>query len=157
MPTKPATPKEIVSAIAERVAVRLGLELDHVEVSTHPKNSFIRVYLDKEGGVSLEDCQKASAEIGTILDVEDPMPGHYTLEVSSPGLDRPLRGERDYERYRGRAVRIHTYAPFEGRRDFIGKLLGLEDGVVRVEDKDLAAVVEVPLAQIAKARLEVEF
>lgn len=156
MSTDDCPAREVVTAVAERVVQRLGLELDRVEVSTNRKQSFVRVFVDKAGGVTLEDCQRVSREIGTILDVEDPMPGPYTLEVSSPGLDRPLRTEGDYERYRGRLIRVHTYAPVEGSRDFVGELLGLEEGMVQVRDKKSGAVTGIPLGAVSKARLEID-
>jgi ribosome maturation factor RimP len=130
--------------------------LDRIEVSMNRKQAFVRVFVDKEGGVTLEDCQRVSKEIGTVLDVEDPMPGPYTLEVSSPGLDRPLRTEGDYERYRGRLVRVNTYAPVGGSRDFVGELLGLVEGLVQVRNRESGAVTDIPLGSIAKARLEIE-
>lgn len=149
-------PLEVVREIASRVAERLGLELDHVDVSTHRRQSFVRIYLDKEGGLTLADCQKASAEIGTVLDVEDPMPGPYTLEVSSPGLDRPLRDARDYQRHEGKTVRLHTYGPVDDRRDHVGELLGLEEGLIRLRDRETDEVRTIPMDQVAKARLEIE-
>lgn len=150
------TPKQIVIPVVERVAERLDLEVDRVEISASRKQSILRVFLDKEGGITLQDCEKASREIRTILDVEDLLNGNYTLEVGSPGLDRPLLEERDYVRFAGRLVHVHTYAPIEKNRDFVGKLLGLEDGVVRLQLKDKETSVEIPLDTISKARLEVE-
>lgn len=147
---------ETVTAIAERAVGRLGLELDRVELALGKKQSLVRVFVDKPGGVTIDDCQAASGEIGTLLDVEDPIDGHYNLEVSSPGLDRPLLEDRDYERFAGRLVRLHTYGPVEGTRDFVGVLVGLQDGVVRLHDRHAGVERAIPYDQVARARLEVE-
>jgi ribosome maturation factor RimP len=147
---------ETVTAIAARVVARLGLELDRVQVALGKKQSVVRVFVDKEGGVTIDDCQRVSEELGTVLDVEDPIEGHYDLEVSSPGLDRPLLEESDYRKFAGRLVRLHTYGPVEGTRDFVGVLVGLEGGVVRVHDQATGRNMEIPYEKVAKARLEVE-
>jgi len=147
---------ETVTAIAARVVARLGLELDRVQVALGKKQSVVRVFVDKEGGVTIDDCARVSRELGTVFDVEDPIPGHYNLEVSSPGLDRPLLEEKDYERFAGHLVRVHTYGPVEGTRDFVGVLMGLQDGVVRMHDRATGRNTEIPYEKVAKARLVVE-
>lgn len=150
-----------VSVFAERLALSLGLELVEVEYKREGRDMVLRLFLDKDGGVTLDDCSAVSRELSEILDVEDIIPGHYTLEVSSPGLNRPLKKEADYERYRGRLVKVRTFellADEEGnrRKTFLGDLEGLADGVVtlRLREGQLALI---PLAKIAKASLEFEF
>lgn len=109
-------------------------------------------------GVSLDDCSNFSRIVSAALDVEDPLDGAYDLEVSSPGLDRPLRKPEHFRKYAGQKVKVKTYAPLEtaaGRKSFTGKLLGLFGGQVRI-DVD-GAVFDVPLAQISKANLEPAF
>ena len=107
------------------------------------------------GGVSLEDCAKFSRVVSTALDVEDPLEGAYDLEVSSPGLDRPLRKREHFEKYAGEKIRLKTYGPIEtagNRKTFIGKLLGIANDMVRI-DVD-GTIFEVPLAQVSKANID---
>ncbi len=144
--------------VAERVASARGFELVDVELKRHGADSIVRVFVDKPEGIGLGDLQAASEEISAILDAEDPIPSSYTLEVSSPGLDRPLRGEHDYRRFTGRLARLSSYEPIEGRRRFSGRILGAEGGVVRLQlESEGGQVVSLPLERLASGRLEVEF
>jgi len=115
----------------------------------------LRVLLDKEGGVALDDCARVSGEFGQLLDVEDAIPTSYRLEVSSPGLDRPLKQEEDFVRYSGRRVRIKTKDHVSGRRNFKGELLGCTEGKVMVKVEG-SEVFVIPLSSILKANLEIE-
>lgn len=125
---------EHVRQIAERVTAAFGLELVEAEFRGGGKARMLRLFIDKPGGVTHEDCANVSREVGTILDVEDAVPGgSYTLEVSSPGLDRKLLRAADYERFAGRRVRLTTREPMEGSRHFEGRLEGLRDGRVALE------------------------
>ena len=121
----------------------------------------LRLFIDKPGGVTHEDCAFVSREVGTILDVEDAIPGgSYTLEVSSPGLDRKLTKAADYERFAGSRVRLSTREPVEGTRHFEGRLQGLHDGRVALEvgsKKVPAHTIEIELGDIEKANLVPEF
>lgn len=147
---------------AERVAHSEGLEIFDVEWKIG-KQRLLRVYIDRlpaagepESGISHKDCERVSEQLSVILDVEDLVPGPaYVLEVSSPGLDRKLRNEADYERFTGRLARIWLNEPIENQKYFEGRLAGLADGSVklRVKDREIA----VPLAGIRKANLAVEF
>ncbi|MBI5287149.1 MAG: ribosome maturation factor RimP [Deltaproteobacteria bacterium] len=112
----------------------------------------VRFYIDKEGGVTLDDCSEVSGEVGAILDVKDIIPHSYDLEVSSPGLDRPLVKERDFLRHRGEKVRIKTKTAIDGRRNFSVILEDVKEGKVIVKD-DQGKSWEIPLAEIEKARL----
>ena len=146
---------ERVREMAARILEYAGMELVHLEMKREPGGWILRLFIDKEGGVTLDDCSSISRQLSTQLDVEDPIEQRYTLEVSSPGLDRPLFNERDYARFAGRKVRVSTFAPIDGRRNFIGRLDGLVDGAVRLTlegDRQVA----IPRQQVAKARLEVE-
>src|SRR5688572_20852772 len=123
----------------------------------------LRVVLDRPGpaakpeeSVSIEDCEKVSHELGTILDVEDAMPASYTLEVSSPGLDRPLRDAEDYRRFAGRLAKIVTREPVNRQTAFAGRLRGVEGDDVLFESEG-GKLVRLPLGLISRARLEVEF
>jgi ribosome maturation factor RimP len=112
-----------VRTLAEEVASRAGYELVDVEYRREPGGWTLRLFIDKEGGVNLDDCRRVSEEFGMVLDVENPIPNRFNLEVSSPGLDRPLRQERDFLAALGRSVRIRTREPISGQRNFAGRLI----------------------------------
>jgi ribosome maturation factor RimP len=137
--------------LIEPVVAALGYELVGVEFQAHARSGVLRIYIDKEEGITLEDCQRVSYQVSGLLDVEDPLPGRYSLEVSSPGLDRPLFTPEHFERFAGRRVRIRLRALLDGRRKFTGVLKGLRDGEVLVEEdgQDFS----VPLDRIEQARL----
>ena len=144
-----------LQAIAERVAIDHGLELVHAEVAGPEGKPILRIYIDKPDGVTHEDCSQVSLHIGTVLDVEDFIHSPYTLEVSSPGLERGLYKQRDYERFTGRMAKIKSRVPIGGQRNFRGRILGLEGEQVILEDKTSGRVT-VPLESIAKANLELD-
>jgi ribosome maturation factor RimP len=146
---------EKVRAIAAPLAAGEGLELVDVELAGARGRTTLRLYIDRDGGVSLDDCTSVSRAVSAALDVEDPIQGAYDLEVSSPGLDRPLRTPEHFTRYAGEQVRVKAYGPIpelENRKTFAGTLSGFEDGraVIDVDGK----VFRVPLEQIAKAHVE---
>lgn len=149
--------KKKVEEIAERVISFEGMELVMVEYRQQGGSWVLTVYIDKEGGVGHNDCQNISQQLSTILDVEDVIPQRYTLEVSSPGINRPLVKEEDYNRFQGRKVKIETLNPIEGRKRFIGNLLGCHDGIISLVLKKGEPPVAIPLKEVAKARLKVEF
>jgi ribosome maturation factor RimP len=125
---------EQVRNIAERVAASSGLELVEVEFLGSGKARMLRLFIDKTGGVTHEDCENVSREVSTILDMEDVVPGDsYLLEVSSPGLDRKLTKPSDYERFKGSLIRVTTYEPVEGNRNFRGRLEDFADGRFTIE------------------------
>ncbi|RII27275.1 MAG: ribosome maturation factor [Geobacter sp.] len=138
-----------------------GLELVELEFKKEGRDMVLRLFIDREGGINLDDCASVSRELSELLDVEDVIPENYTLEVSSPGLNRPLKKPSDYERYRGRLIKVRTFdllADDGGnlRKTFLGELLGLENGVIhlRLTEGQTAAI---PLDKVAKANLEFEF
>jgi len=133
----------------------LGYELVGIEFQGGTGNGLLRIYVDQADGISLGDCQAVSEQVSAVLDVEDPIAGRYTLEVSSPGLDRPLFEPQHFQRFSGHAVRIRLAAPLEGRRKWSGLLKGIENEwvVVEVEGED----VRLPLDAIEQARLVPEF
>jgi len=142
----------------------MAVELVDLEFKREGRDWFLRLFIDKEGGVTLDDCADVSREIDALLEVEDVIDTAYRLEVSSPGLDRPLKKLEDYERFRGRLVKVKTFEKLDpddrghSRKTFEGELLGIEDGIVRIRQLDKkGGVVEIPLAGIAKANLEFEF
>ncbi len=149
---------KLVAQVAEWVESIIKdseIELVDVEYVKEQHGWVLRVFLDKPGGIDLQDCQSVSEVLSDILDQEDPIPGPYSLEVSSPGLERPLKKESDFERFSGRLVNIRTYSAVEGRKNFQGTLLGLAEGQVQVEVD--GTVYAIPLDLISKARLAVEF
>lgn len=145
-----------VQQIAEQVAIDHGVELVHVEVAGPDNRPIVRVFIDKPNGVTHADCSDVSLHLGTILDVEDFIHSAYTLEVSSPGLERGLYKRGDYERFAGSLARVRTSSPIAGQRNFRGRLLGVEGDEVIFEDRTSGRV-QIPLASIAKANLELDF
>jgi ribosome maturation factor RimP len=144
--------REVVLPILES----LGLELFDLELSGRGKGSHLRIFIDKAGGITVEDCEQASRYLGHALDVADPIPNAYMLEVSSPGLDRPLRKPGDYLRSIGKLVRLKFSRPLDGDWVLIGRLQGFKDDRVEIKPDDGDSI-EVSLADIAQARLEVEW
>src|SRR6185369_7564234 len=150
-----------VTAIAQPILESLRIELVDIEFRRSGKELILCLFIDKEGGVTIDDCADVSRELSLIIDVEDFIPGNYSLEVSSPGLDRPLKKESDYERFAGRLVKIKTYEPFQDdagnpRKTFLGQLVGLKDGHVGLKLTE-GQTSSIPLERIAKANLEFEF
>ena len=134
----------------------MGYELVGVEFQTGGKSGgLLRVYIDSEAGISAEDCQKVSYQVSGVLDVEDPIPGHYTLEISSPGLDRMLFRKQDFDRFAGQLIKLRTVYPIEGQRKFKGRLLGLQGENVVFEQDDME--ISLPFDQIEQARLVPEY
>jgi len=144
-----------VQELAERVAIDHGLELVHAEVAGPDNKPIVRVFIDKPQGVTHDDCSEVSTHLGTILDVEDFIHASYTLEVSSPGLERGLYKRADYERFAGSNARMKTRQPIGGQRNFRGRLVGLEGDDVIFEDRTNGQV-RVPLGLITKANIEVD-
>ena len=154
---------EKVRGIAGRVAASYGLELFDVQFRREASGMVLRVQIDRPGpaatadeSVSVEDCAQVSRDLSAILDVEDVVPTEYVLEVSSPGLDRPLRRPEDYERFAGRRAKLVMREKVDGQGYFKGQLGGLENGNVLIEGEDKRTH-RVPLDVITKAHLEVEF
>ena len=159
----PAQPLEHIRAIAERVAASRGLEIWDIESRREAVGHVVRVFIDRPGpaatpeeSVSIEDCEQVNREMSTILDVEDPLPFAYTLEVSSPGLDRPLRDAGDYRRFAGRLAKIVVSEAVDNQKAFEGRLRGVEDETVLLEASN-GRVHRLPLKLVTRGRLEVEF
>jgi len=154
---------ERIRALADRVAQSNGLEVFDVQLRRESTGWVVRVFIDKPGpsgtpedSVGIEDCAVVSRELSTILDVEDPLDRAYTLEVSSPGLDRPLRNARDFERFAGRAAKLVVTTPVDGQTAFAGHIRGMEDGLLVFEAQG-GKWHRIALANIKRARLDVEF
>jgi len=144
-----------VQAIAERVAIDHGLELVHAEVAGPDNKPIVRIFIDKPNGVTHQDCSEVSLHVGTVLDVEDFIHASYTLEVSSPGIERGLYKQQDYERFAGSLAKIRTRKPINGQRNFRGRLLGIDGEDIIFEDRT-SGPVRVPFEVVAKANLEMD-
>lgn len=138
--------------LADELCEGEGLELVHMEAVTELGQSILRLYIDKEGGVSLGDCTDVSRQLGDLLDVSMEISGAYRLEVSSPGLDRPISKLTDFQRFKGRMATITTHSPLGGRSRFKGELLGLAPGELVCLDVD-GTTHEIALENIKRARL----
>jgi len=156
----PAMKEEVVAkvrAVAERVGASEGIEIVDVEMLGGGRNRLLRIYIDKPGGVSHADCELVSRDVGTILDVEDLVPGgRYTLEVSSPGLERKLTKPADFQRFVGQKARIVLKSPVGNQRRWEGVLAGFADGVITLEHGS-GEVLRIGLEQVEKANLKFEW
>jgi len=144
-----------ITALAEQVAASMGMELVFVEVKGGGGKSIVRTFIDQPGGISLNDCEHFSKRFSVLLDVEDCIPFSYILEVSSPGLDRPLVKEEHFLRFAGKNARVKTRLPINGQRNFTGKIAGVTSGSLLLETAP-AQQVEIALSDIEKANLVIE-
>jgi ribosome maturation factor RimP len=144
-----------VEELAQRIAGESGVELVHVEVAGPQGKPIFRIFIDKPDGVTHQDCADVSLHLGTILDVEDFIHSPYTLEVSSPGLERGLYKAADYERFAGHPARLKSRIAINGQRNFRGRIVGIEGEEVVFDDK-VSGMVRVPVDSIAKANLEID-
>ena len=146
-----ATLRERLIALIEPLLGRMGYELVDLEHSAGRGSAVVRLYIDRPDGVGIEDCERVSREVSALLDVEDPIPTAYTLEVSSPGFDRTLRTRAHFERFVGSRVFVELCAPRDGRRRYTGTLLAVDDSglVLQVDEQRVA----VSFAEVGKARL----
>lgn len=146
--------RKIADLLGPAVA-SLGYELLGVEFSAQGKHSLLRAYIDSEDGVGIEDCERASRQIGAVLDVEDPVTGQYSLEVSSPGLDRPLFTPEQFARFAGEQVVIKLHAMEQGRRKIVGRIVGVDGQRIQlsVDDKSM----DIDIKDIQKANLKTEW
>lgn len=142
---------EELARLLEPTVERLGYELSDLELRIGGRDGVVRVFIDKPEGVGLADCETVSRQISAVLDVEDPVPGHYVLEVSSPGLDRKLKKPAHFQRFLDRDVKVKVRFPVDGRRNFRGKLTAASEESIEVEVDGQAH--SLPLATIESARL----
>ena len=150
-------PEKVASEI-EKIVASEGLELVHVEYRRQGRTYLLRIDIDREGGVTLDDCQLVSHQVSAWLDVEDPVPGEYELQVSSPGLDRKFYKDSDYQKFIGRLVRVKTSASIRGLHVIVGRLKEFDGKKIVVTDPAMKKDpdYEIPLADIKETRLEVE-
>ena len=142
------TVKELVRSVAEG----LGYEMVGVEYLDARGGALLRVYIDSPNGITVDDCGEVSRQLGAVMDVEDPIPGNYTLEISSPGTDRPLFELSDYEKFVGQTVKIRMRSDQEGRKRFKGVILGLEQNDIILEMEE--GQVNLPFDMVDSARLD---
>jgi len=146
-----------IAEIAERVAASEGIEVVETQVLGGGKARLVRIFIDKPEGVSHADCERISKDVGTILDVEDVVPGgSYRLEISSPGVERKLSLPRDFERFAGQKAKIVLREPVENSRHWQGVLAGFSNGLVTLEPES-GKTIQFPLAQVEKANLKFEW
>ena len=139
----------------EPVVTGMGYDLIEIEHFPNPKHGVLRLYIDKEGGVNVDDCSSVSRQISALMDVEEPVSGKFNLEVSSPGSDRPLRRLQDFQRFTGSLVKLKTVMPLEGQRNFKGRLLQADEEMVTIETD--TEEVGIPFSALEKARVVPEY
>ena len=148
--------EEKVMPLLEPIVAETKLELVDLEFVIEGANWYLRVYIDIEGGVSIDDCEAVSRELEAKLDTEDPIEQAYILEVSSPGIDRPLKKEEDFEKFSGDIIDIRLYKALDGKKQYQGKLLGLQDGCISIEEED-GTIRAFAQKEVADVRLAVIF
>ncbi len=146
---------EQIRAAAARVTEENNLELVHTEILGSKRNPIVRIYIDKSGGVTHQDCTKVSRQVEAVLDAEDYIGSAYTLEVSSPGLERELYSLKDFERFGGNLAKVKTNTPIDGQKNFRGRILRVENEEVVFDDKT-SGEVRFPYSVVAKANLEID-
>ncbi len=143
-----------LTEMLEPVITAMGYELVGLEYHPNSKRGLLRIYIDAPDGIGVDDCASVSHQVSGVLDVEDPLPGEYNLEVSSPGLERPIFKTSDYDRFAGEQVRVRVHGRLEGRRKFRGTLRGLRGDSVVIDEG--GEEILVPLDAIERANLELE-
>jgi len=144
-----------ISIMVEPLIKEKGLELVDVEYVREGAHWYLRLYIDKDGGVDMDDCSSVSHVVSEMLDQKNPIPQAYMLEVSSPGLERPLKKEEDFVRFQGSLVMVHTASPFQGFKKFTGNLVGLINDEIVLEYNDER--VAIPRTLVKKAHLTLDF
>lgn len=146
--------EEFVSGVVESIIESTELELVDVEY-VHEREWYLRVFLDKEGGIDLDDCQMVSEQLSQVLDEKDPIKENYLLEVSSPGLDRVLKKDKDFVRYHGRDVDIQLFKPIDGKKQYTGVLQGFSEEAITIQVQE--ETISIERTAIAQIRLHLDF
>ncbi|HIG91058.1 MAG: ribosome maturation factor RimP [Methylococcales bacterium] len=147
-------PKHLIELI-EPIVEGMGYECVGIEFNPHPTNGLLRIYIDAESGVVLDDCTRVSRQVSGVLDVEDPIKTVYQLEVSSPGAERPLFKVEHFQRFIGQKVQVNLFVPIEKRRNIIGSITSVNDAVIVIDGEDQQF--EIPFKSISKANLVADF
>ncbi|MGF7057123.1 ribosome maturation factor RimP [Brassicibacter mesophilus] len=148
--------ENVVTEITQPILDTLDFELVDVEYVKEGPYMYLRIYIDKSGGITIDDCQKVSEKVSDILDEKDPIEDNYFLEVSSPGLDRPLKKDKDLERNIGKDVEISLYKPVNGKKKHVGKLLGFNTETLYIEDESTEEM-HIERSAISKINLAIKF
>ena len=150
-----ATKQETLLALIQPVVEALECELWGIEYLSQGRHTTLRIYIERDNGVQLEDCEKVSRQVSAVLDVEDPITGEYTLEVSSPGVERPMYTLHHYQRFSGEKVELRLRVPYQGRRRFTGLIAGVEgdEVIIRVDNEEYLF----PIDSIEKANIVAQF
>ncbi|GAW94307.1 ribosome maturation factor RimP [Calderihabitans maritimus] len=155
MSSKKGKAQEELGSIILPVVTEMGYELVDIQYGREGSKWILRIFIDHPEGIGLDDCEMVSRQVEKRLDEEDPIPHSYVLEVSSPGIERPLKLPHDYERFKGRLATIKTYGPVDGRRKFTGTLQGLKDDQVIITEN--GKNISIPLEMVSRAHLTIEF
>ncbi len=147
--------EEIVEDITQPIVDKYGFEFVGIEYVKEGANWFLRAYIDKLGGITIDDCSIVSNELSKKLDEADPIPGSYYLEVSSPGLERPLKKDSDFKRYAGELVQVKTFSAVDGQKEFEGILVGLIDGNIEIRQNE--EILKFPRTDIASVKRAFKF
>ncbi len=149
---------EKVKEIAEPIVTAQGLNLVDIEYIKEGANWILRVFIENEKGeLNIDNCKIISKLLSKELDRVNPINNSYILEVSSPGIERPLKDASDYKRFSGKLIRVKTYVPINGKKEVIGKLEGISNDIIKINIGDKKGVVEIPLNKIAQANLTIDF
>ncbi len=146
---------ERVRGIAERAADARDIELVHIDIAGTKRDAVVRIYIDKEGGVTLEDCSAVSRDVEAVLDEEDFIPSRYVLEVSSPGIERELYSLGDFQKFSGQLVKLKTNEILDGQRTFVGELVGVDGDRITIDEKT-KGVITFDYKDIEKANLKID-
>ncbi len=146
---------ERIREIASQTADENGLELVHIQIAGTPKKSVITVFIDKSGGVTHDDCVKVSRKIDEVLEAGDFIPSAYMLEVSSPGLERELYSQKDFEKFTGSLAKVKTVTAINGQKNFRGRIKAVENDEIVFDDKT-SGIIRFPYTAVAKANLEID-
>ena len=144
-----------VSSIAETVAADQSVEMVHADILGSKRDSVVRVFIDKEGGVGIEDCTRFSAAMEELLDAEDLIPWAYVLEISSPGIERELYSLKDFVRFTGELAKVKTNSEIGGQKNFVGRIVMVEEGEIVIDDRT-SGIVRIPYETVDKANLKID-
>lgn len=148
--------EKITEEILNPILKNEAFELVDVEFKKEGPHRYLRVYIDKPGGITLDDCQNVSEQLSEKLDEIDPIEENYFLEISSPGLDRPLKKESDFEKFKGENVEVRLYEPIDNQKIFEGELIGLENNIIKLNIANVG-LVEIPKEKVAITKLAIKF
>ena len=147
--------RDRVENIARAAAADTGVELVHVELAGIKRDQVVRIYIDKKGGVTIDDCTKVSHAVETVLDVDDFIPGKYVLEVSSPGIERDLYSLADFVKFTGQLAKVKTKADIDGQKTFVGYITSVEGEDITIDDRTRGSVT-FPYGNVDKANLKID-